>query len=80
MVWLATRLLRLSPRLRADGLLSVARGFRVSEWQALAGRAGIGQLHITLYFGSRILLRARKPQHAPLLASYEPENRFIRNQ
>ena len=60
MVWSALRLLRLSPAMRADGLLSVRRGWRKPEWETLAKRAGIPRPEITSYFGSRIILRARK--------------------
>ena len=43
-----------------DGLLSVKRGWRVPELQALAGQAGIPGARARLYFGARVLLQARK--------------------
>lgn len=43
-----------------DGLLSVKRGFRTHEFQALAGRAGISNARAWLYYGSRVILEAKK--------------------
>jgi hypothetical protein len=60
-VWFWVRVLRLSPQLRDDGVLSVRRGFRVGEWQALAGQAGIVNARISVYAGARIVLQASKP-------------------
>jgi 2-polyprenyl-3-methyl-5-hydroxy-6-metoxy-1,4-benzoquinol methylase len=60
LVWAGTLLCRCSPLLRADGLISVRRGFRLPEWRVLAARAGIPGARISLYFGTRILLQARK--------------------
>jgi len=60
LVWVGARLTRISPRMRADGLLSVRRGWRVPEWKTLAARAGIPQAKVWLYHGARIMLRARK--------------------
>jgi len=56
----ATVLLGCTKSLRSDGRLSVARSFRVGEWRALADRAGIPRAAVSVYFGSRILLKARK--------------------
>ncbi|MBI3877005.1 MAG: methyltransferase domain-containing protein [Verrucomicrobia bacterium] len=61
LVWLWTRALRLSPRLCADGVLSVRRGFHAGEWRALAGQAGISNAEVSVYAGARIVLHARKP-------------------
>ena len=60
MVWVAGYLTRLSPSMRSDGLLSVRRGWRLAEWRELARKAGIPKADVSLYFGSRIFLRARK--------------------
>ena len=60
LVWCGARLARISPQMRADGLLSVRRGWRVPEWKALAARAGIANAQVWLYFGSRIMIQARK--------------------
>ncbi len=46
---------------RAEGLLSVRRGFRVRELRDLAGQAGLDQARVSLCFGARVVLQARKP-------------------
>lgn len=63
MLWIVTGLMRISVPMRADALLSVTRGFRLSEWRELARRAGLTNMRVWLYYGTRILLRARKRQH-----------------
>ncbi len=60
MLWLTMRLMRADRRLREDGLISVKRGFRLGEWRELAGRAEIPQARVWLYYGTRIVLQARK--------------------
>jgi len=60
LVWLIVRCARLSPEMRADGMISVRRGWRLSEWQTLAERAGISGARVWLYCGARIILQARK--------------------
>ena len=60
LVWLVTRCARLSPDMRADGEMSVRRGWRIIEWRALADKAGIPGARVWLYYGSRIMLQARK--------------------
>ena len=57
---LLLRWLRVSPRFLADGLLSVRRGWRVGEWRELARRAGLPKPRVWLYYGSRVILQARK--------------------
>ena len=59
-VCVATALVGCTAPLRSDGRLSVARSFRVREWRALAERAGIPGADVSVYFGSRILLKARR--------------------
>ena len=59
-LWLVLRLMRVTPHFRSDGLLSVQRGWRVGEWRELARRAGIPQARVWLYYGSRVMLQARK--------------------
>jgi ubiquinone/menaquinone biosynthesis C-methylase UbiE len=44
----------------SDGLLSVRKGWRLSEWRAMAAQAGIGNAKVWLYAGTRIMLAARK--------------------
>lgn len=53
-------ILRLSPRMRADGLLSVRRSFTRAELQALAARSGLPGLTVRTYFGTRLIVSARK--------------------
>ncbi len=60
LLWLSTRLLRLSRHVRADALISVQRGFRLGEWRDLAQQAGLEGVKVWLYCGSRIVLQARK--------------------
>ena len=60
MVWWAALFAGCSARLRSDGATSVARGFRVPEWEAFARQAGIESPQASLYCRARILLQARK--------------------
>lgn len=59
-IWALLRTLRVTPQFLADGLLSVRRGWRVGEWRALAGQAGLADARVWLYYGSRVMLQARK--------------------
>ena len=45
---------------KADGLLSVKRGWRVGELGRLGTEAGIKGAVVKLYFGARVILHARK--------------------
>jgi len=63
MLWLMTLLLGTDKRIRRDGLISVERGFRLSEWRELAARAVIPDAQVSLYYGTRIVLQARKAAH-----------------
>ncbi len=49
-----------SRELRADGLVSVRRGFRLKEWRQYAHAAGIIGANVFLYLGTRIILHAAK--------------------
>ena len=60
LLWPALHLLRTEARLRRDGMISVRRGFRRREWQALAARAEIPSPKVCLYYGTRIVLQARR--------------------
>jgi len=60
MLWLSLRLIRTSRALREDALISVKRGFRRREWRELAARAEIPDATVWLYYGTRIVLQARK--------------------
>ena len=60
MLWLSLRLMRTSRNLREDALISVKRGFHRREWRDLAARAEIPNTEVRLYYGTRIVLQARK--------------------
>jgi SAM-dependent methyltransferase len=60
LLWPALHLLRTEPMLRRDGLISVRRGFRRREWQTLAALADIPSPKVGLYYGTRIVLQARR--------------------
>jgi SAM-dependent methyltransferase len=59
-LWLMLRGGRFPADFRGDGLLSIKRGFRVPELQELANRAGIPGAKVSLYYGSRVIFRAKK--------------------
>ena len=50
---------------RAEGLLSVRRGFRVRELRDLARQAGLDEAQVSLYCGARVIMRARKRNGQP---------------
>ena len=60
LLWIASILLRVGHEVRSDGMISVARGFRCSEFRQLAQNAGLRNVRVKLHFGARILLFARK--------------------
>ncbi len=59
------RLLFLYKNLRADGLISVKRGFRRREWLKLASQAELPDAQVWVYYGTRIMLQARKKPFVP---------------
>lgn len=59
-IWFLLKLLRVPPQFLSDGITSVQRGWRVAEWRRLAETAGIPGARISVYYGSRIFLQARK--------------------
>lgn len=59
-IWSLLHAGRFSNSFRKDGLLSVRRGWRASEWQLLAAQAGITGAQVWLYYGARVMLQARK--------------------
>ncbi len=59
-LWLLLPLTGVSRTLRDDALLSVKRAFRLGEWRALAANAGLCGARIRLYYGTRVVLQARK--------------------
>jgi hypothetical protein len=52
--------MRANPTVLEDGLISVRRGFRRAEWREMAAQAGIPQVNVWRYHGTRIVLQARK--------------------
>jgi 2-polyprenyl-3-methyl-5-hydroxy-6-metoxy-1,4-benzoquinol methylase len=60
MLWLTLRLMRVHPELLQDGLISVQRGFHRREWWNLAAQAEIPDSKVWVYYGTRIVLQARK--------------------
>jgi len=60
-IWTMLKLMGVPRQFLADGILSVQRGWRVAEWQRLAEAAGVPRARVSVYYGSRILLQARKP-------------------
>ncbi len=64
LVWLTTTIIRTKPQIKQDGLISVKRGFRCPEWQQLAAAANIPSPRVSLYYGTRIILQARKAASA----------------
>jgi len=62
LLWMAFRLTRLPRHCCQDGLLSVRRGWRLAELRKLAGRAGIPQPKVKLYFGARVLVYGVKEE------------------
>ncbi len=59
-VWLMVHALRLSPAMRADGLLSVKRSWTRAELAGLAARSGIPGVAVHSYFGTRLIVFALK--------------------
>lgn len=60
MLWMTMILMGTNAKLRQDGLISVKRGFRRREWRDLATQAKIPHPKVWLYYGTRIVLQARK--------------------
>jgi ubiquinone/menaquinone biosynthesis C-methylase UbiE len=61
---------RFPPEFRADALLSVKKSWRAPELERLAGRAGLTQPEVRVYFAARVLLvsskQARSEARCPL--------------
>lgn len=62
MLWVGTRWLGIGSPVREDALISVKRGFRLREWREKARIAGVTGAKVWLYYGTRIVLQARKPE------------------
>jgi len=50
---------------REDALISVKRGFHRAEWRELAAQAEISGAEVWLYYGTRLVLQARKKLTEP---------------
>ncbi len=61
LLWIRLFTLWANPYVRADGPLSVRRGFTVPEIEELARRAGLGWLRVTVHFGHRFTLAGERP-------------------
>jgi len=59
-LWLLLSVQRHPASFKADALLSVKRAWRVGELARMAKAAGIETVNVSLYFGARIILHARK--------------------
>lgn len=59
LLWLMLRVLRISPKMRADGLLSVKRSFTPSEVKGLVEHAGLNA-EVRSYYGVRWIFAWRK--------------------
>jgi len=85
MLWLTLRFQRFPEPFRSDGLLSVKRSWQLSELRKLAADAGIEGAQVSLYFGARVLLQARKPgkerefEFAPVTARAAAASTFPRS-
>lgn len=62
MLWMLTKLQNYPIHFRHDTLLSVKRGFRVGEMQSFANQAGMDRARAWLYYGTRVILQAKKDQ------------------
>ena len=72
-------LLRLTPSMRQDGLLSIKRGWRMAEWNTLVEQAELPDAKVWLYFGAKVVLQARKdtaPQKEKLEPAVHAERRM----
>lgn len=60
MLSLLPHFMGVSRSVKQDALISVKRGFHLAELRELAHQAGLPDAKISLYYGTRILLQARK--------------------
>jgi 2-polyprenyl-3-methyl-5-hydroxy-6-metoxy-1,4-benzoquinol methylase len=60
LIWLILHGGRFAKDFREDGLLSIKRGFRVREIQRLVEKAEIPGTQVWLYYGSRVIVEAKK--------------------
>ena len=59
-LWFLLTAWRFPHEMKADGLLSIRRGWRVLEWRRLAMEAGMDDANVWLDWGTRIILQATR--------------------
>ncbi|HYG33302.1 MAG TPA: methyltransferase domain-containing protein [Clostridia bacterium] len=64
LLWLFFQVRRYPRSFREDALLSVKRSWRLQELRRLANEAGMDNAEAKLYFGTRVVLQARKAKTA----------------
>lgn len=62
LIWMTLIGLRCPNHFRADGLLSVKKGWRTREWLDLAQKAGVPGAKVWLDHGARVIMQVVKPQ------------------
>jgi len=60
LLWVVSYVVRLTPEMRSDGLLSVKRSWTRAELSALVARAGLSGATVRSYFGTRLIVAAWK--------------------
>lgn len=60
LLWITFRFRPFPKHFQEDGLLSVRRGFRVGELRDFARQAGLPRPRVWLYYGTRVILQAKK--------------------
>lgn len=60
LLWLMFCVRRFPKHFRADGLLSVKRGFRIGELKSMTHQAGITDARVWLHAGTRVILQAKR--------------------
>lgn len=60
LLWVMFCVRRFPKHFRADGLLSVKRGFRIGELQSMTRQAEIPEAQVWLHGGTRVILQARR--------------------
>jgi SAM-dependent methyltransferase len=73
-LWLVLNAQRHPHNFRADGLLSVRRGWRAGELKRLGILAGLPTARVTVLFGARIILQAWKPGASELIRKVSRES------
>lgn len=72
LMWLVLVLLRAPAHFRADGVLSILRGWRLPEWRELAAKAGLDGARFHALAGMLLVLAWRPPPPPPLPDPSQP--------